>query len=47
VYGITFGEEQFGEIGTVLAGDAGDERAFRFRHGRSMIQCCAVDKSEP
>ena len=47
VNGVAFGEEQFGEIGTVLTGDAGDERAFRFRHGRSMIQCCAVDKSEP
>src|SRR4029077_8226942 len=47
VYGITFGEEQLSEIGPVLTGDAGDERAFRFRHGRSMIQCRSVDKPEP
>src|SRR5262245_31601463 len=44
---VTFGDEQLGEIRTVLPRDAGDERAFRFRHGRSMIQGCGADKLEP
>ena len=47
VNGIAFAEKQLGEIRTVLTGDAGDERAFRFRHDRSMIQGCGVDKLEP
>ena len=47
VNGVAFGEEQLGEVRAVLTGDTGDKCAFRFRHGRSMIQGPGFDKLEP
>ena len=33
VHGVTFRQQQFGEIGTILTGDAGDEGTLRLGHG--------------
>src|SRR5207248_1132126 len=43
---ITFLEQQLGQIGAVLPGDASDECALRFRHGRSISEGAGLDKVE-
>ena len=48
VHDIALGEQEFGEIGAVLAGDAGDQRALlgRLRHRvhRSLQRCLFHDE---
>ena len=34
---VAFSEEEFGEVGAVLSGDAGDERSFGFGHGLAPL----------
>ena len=33
---VSFGEEQFGEIGAILSGDAGDQRTLHLLHSLSL-----------
>src|SRR5690348_15736 len=43
---VASGQQQLAEIGTILAGDPGDERALCFRHLPSMVEGGCTGKME-